>query len=124
MHERTHYLAADNLGLRDRFIAEVGVLPNSQAGGELETWKRTGKVFTVSHNGSEYIPAFQIRDGQPHPTIAMALAVLPADLSDWQRAFWFVGGNGWLNNRVPAELLDDPDALVAAALRAGAEFVG
>jgi hypothetical protein len=50
--------------------------------------------------------------------------VLPARLSPWQRAFWFVSTNGWLGDRAPIDVLDDPQAVVAAAAREGEEVVG
>jgi hypothetical protein len=45
-------------------------------------------------------------------------------LSDWQVAFWFVGANGWLGGREPAEVLDDGDAVVEAATHEIAEKIG
>jgi len=39
-------------------------------------------------------------------------------------AFWFVSTNGWLDDKAPADVLDDPQAVVAAAGREGEEVVG
>lgn len=128
-------LASDNLDLRDRFIAKVPQLTSAEIGKRagLRTknpyataarWKKTGDIFSVQHRGNEYFPVFQFREGRPHPTVKTALAALPSRLSSWQRAFWFVSTNGWLSDRAPADALDDPDAVVAAAEREGEEVVG
>jgi hypothetical protein len=128
-------LASDNLELRDRFVAEVPQLTSAEIGAQagLKTknpyataarWKKTGDIFSVQHRGKEYFPAFQFREGRPHPTIKEALATLPPRLSSWQRAFWFVSTNGWLGDKAPADVLDDPRAVVAAAKREGEEVVG
>jgi hypothetical protein len=128
-------LASDNLELRDRFIAEVAQHTSAEIGAQagLKTknpyataarWKKAGDIFSVQHRGKEYFPAFQFREGRPHPTVKKALAALPARLSSWQRAFWFVSTNGWLGDKAPVDLLDDPQAIVAAAEREGEEVIG
>src|SRR5574337_100467 len=128
-------LASDNLELRDRFIAQVPQLTSAQVGAHagLKTknpyataarWKKAGDIFSVHHRGKEYFPAFQFVEGRPHPTVKRALAALPPRLSAWQRAFWFVSTNGWLGDKAPADLLDYPQAAIAAAEREGEEVVG
>lgn len=128
-------LASDNLELRDRFVAEVPQLTSAEIGARagLRTknpyataarWKKAGEIFAVQHRGKEYFPAFQFREGRPHPTIKKALAVLPSRLSSWQRAFWFVSTNGWLDDKAPVDALDDPRTVAAAAEREGEEVAG
>jgi len=128
-------LAFDNLELRDRFVAEVPQLTSAEIGAQagLKTtnpyataarWKKAGGIFSIQHRGKEYFPAYQFREGRPHPTIKKALAALPARLSAWQRAFWFVSTNGWLDDKAPIDVLDDPQAIVAAAKREDEEVVG
>jgi hypothetical protein len=128
-------LASDNLELRDRFIAAVRQLTSAEVGAQagLKTknpyataarWKKTGDIFSVQHRGTEFFPAFQFRDGRPHPTVKKTLTALPPRLSSWQRAFWFVSTNGWLGDKAPADVLDDPKAVVAAAEREGEEVAG
>ncbi len=128
-------LASDNLDLRDRFIAETPQLTSADVGmrSGLRTknpyataarWRKSGDIFSVRHRGVEYFPAFQFRDGRPHPTIKKALEALPRHLSDWQRALWFVSANGWLGDKAPAEVLDDADAVAAAARHEGEEVIG
>ncbi|HEX4768866.1 MAG TPA: hypothetical protein VH414_21585 [Lichenihabitans sp.] len=128
-------LAEDNLALRDRFIAETAPLTSVDVGRQAgharsnpyataARWKKTGDIFSVHHRGVEYFPAFQFRDGRPHPVVKPVLEVLPSQFSPWQRAFWFVSANGWLDDRAPADLLDNREDLVAAAQREGEEAVG
>jgi hypothetical protein len=127
-------IASDNLAIRDRFVAEIpcftSVEIGKNAGHKAENlyataarWKKAGAVFSVSHRGGEVFPAFQFREGQPHPAIKKTLAALPTAFSPWQRALWFVSTNGWLGDKAPMDLLDDTDEVVAAARREG-EVVG
>lgn len=128
-------IALDNLRLRDRFLAEEGVLTSAEVGDRAghrgrnpyataARWKKAGRVFSVSHRGTELFPAFQFRDGQPHPAIGRILAALPGAMTAWQVAFWFVSTNGWLDDDVPKDRLEDAEALVAAARREGEEVMG
>lgn len=128
-------LASDNLELRDRFIAEVPQLSSAEIGAQagLTTknlyataarWKKNGDIFSVHHRGKEYFPAFQFREGRPHPTVKKVLGALPSRLSSWQRAFWFVSTNGWLSDNAPADMLDDPEAVTAAAKHETEEVIG
>ncbi|MGO6901597.1 hypothetical protein ACCS96_14410, partial [Rhizobium ruizarguesonis] len=61
---------------------------------------------------------------RPHPAIKKALVALPENLSPWQRAFWFVSTNGWLDDKAPMDALDDIDAVAAAAARERQEVIG
>jgi hypothetical protein len=128
-------LAIDNLALRDRFVSETRPLtsvevaeqygykgPNPYA--TANRWKKSGQIFSVRHRSAEYFPAFQFRDGRPHPAMPKVLKALPARLTPWQMAFWFVSTNGWLDGKAPAETLDDMNAVIAAAQREGQEVSG
>lgn len=128
-------LAIDNLAIRDRFIAETAPLSSIAVGvgagaasrnlyATAARWKKAGDIFAVQHRGTEYFPAFQFRDGRPHPAVKPVLAALPPIMSPWQRAFWFVSANGWLADRVPADTLDDATAVIAAAKREALEVIG
>ncbi|MEO8926945.1 MAG: hypothetical protein ABI306_07250 [Caulobacteraceae bacterium] len=128
-------LAADNLELRDRFVARVACLNSAEVGqlaghasrnpyATAARWKKAGDIISVHHRGGEYFPAFQFRDGRPNPTLKKVLAVLPHRQTAWQRALWFVSTNGWLGDRAPADVLDDPQAVVAAAMHEGGEVIG
>ncbi|WP_087000943.1 hypothetical protein [Rhizobium sullae] len=128
-------LAADNLELRDRFVHElpqlssidVGKQSGSSAKNSYATaarWKKNGEIISVQHRGSEFFPAFQFQDGRPHPTIKQVLAALPQSMTAWQKALWFVSSNGWLEDAAPIDLLDNADALVAAAKNEHEEVIG
>jgi hypothetical protein len=128
-------IATDNLALRDRFLAEVPCLTSAEVGklaghtaanpyATAARWKKAGDIFSVNHRGGEYFPTFQFRDGRPHPAVKRVLAALPASLTAWQRALWFVSTNGWLSDKAPCGLLDEPEALIAAAKREGEDVVG
>ena len=72
------------------------------------------------------LPAFQFDDdGQPWPLVQPVLRALPAYRSAWQRAFWLVSPNEWLDERVPADALHEGDErVVEAAGHAGAVVIG
>jgi hypothetical protein len=117
-------LAADNLELTSAEIANRAGSSARNLYATAARWKKAGDIFSVHHRGTEYFPAFQLRDGRPHPAIKKALVALPENLSPWQRAFWFVSTNGWLNDKAPMDVLDDIDAVAAAAARERQEVIG
>lgn len=128
-------IEADNARERARFLTEVVCLTSKQVAENAghraanasvtgSRWKQQAKVFSVPWKGNELYPAFQFRDGQPHPTVAKVLRKLPKRLSPWQIAFWFTSSNGWLNGAAPAERLDDEAAVVMAAERENEPIVG
>ena len=124
------FLTGDNRDIRDRFVVETNPLPAAELSRRLgganvvERWVRAGDIFSVRHRGVEYFPAFQFQGNRPNPVIRTVLTALPADFTPWQRAFWFVSTNGWLGDAAPVDMLDDPDALIAAAQREVEEVVG
>lgn len=128
-------IAADNLELRDRFITEVPQLTSAEIGAQagLQTknpyataarWKKSGDIFSIQHRGTEYYPAFQFRDGRPHPAIKQILEAIPPGFSPWQKALWFVSSNGWLGNKTPTDMFDRVGDVVNAARREHDEVVG
>ena len=128
-------LEADNLALRERFVFEGGGLTLSdlaqrwgsgidQAQVMLEQWEFERQIISAKHGGDTYFPTFQFRDGRPHPTMKLALAALPADLTSWEKVFWFVSANGWVDNDAPGDRLDEPDLVVQAARYEGEPVVG
>lgn len=80
-------------------------------------WKREGKIFALRKAGIDLYPSFQFRDGQPRPVIKRILTILEKDYSPWQIAFWFEGGNGWLDGAKPKNCLEQFDEVVLAAYR-------
>jgi hypothetical protein len=128
-------IALDNAEARARFLADVPCLTSAQvaaaAGHKASNvsvtasrWKADRRIVAVQAHGRDLYPAFQFRDGKPHPTVAAALAALPTTWSAWATAFWFVSGNGWLGGVAPCDLLDQPERVVEAARRAAEPVVG
>ena len=127
-------LAFDNARAREAFFRDVPCLSSkdvaAQAGHRAKNtsvtasrWKQAGKVFSVPRLGEDLYPAFQFRDGMPHPAVARVLAVLPKRKSPWRVAFWFTSSNSWLDGACPSERLDD-EAVVEAARREAEDIAG
>lgn len=89
-------------------------------------WKRAGRILGLPYAGRTVYPLFQFDDdGQPWPLMQPVLRALPGDRSAWQRAFWLVAPNEWLDERVPADALREGDErVVEAAQHAGAVVIG
>jgi hypothetical protein len=128
-------IADDNALLRAEYLRTTPTLTAEgihRAAGSTSTnkaepasrWLREGKVFAVRQGRTNRFPAFQFRNGQPHPALAATLAALPGDWSPWQVAFWFASGNGWLDGAAPEDCLNTPARLLTAAQRASEETVG
>ena len=118
----------DNLQLRTDYLRDTPTLSASDvhrwsgrtSGNPSEPasrWKKEQKIFAVRQGRSDLYPAFQFRDGVPHPAMRRILAVLPAELTDWQKALWFVSGNGWLDGDAPQDRLEDYEEVLTAARR-------
>jgi nucleoid DNA-binding protein len=133
--EARRVIETDNARERALFLSEVACLTSKEiaqnAGHQAANasvtgsrWKQQRRIFSVPSRGSELYPAFQFREGQPHPTIAKILRELPKQMSPWQIAFWFTSSNSWLRGAAPAERLDDEDAVVAAARRENEPIIG
>ncbi len=80
-------------------------------------WRTSGRVVGVDWNGRTVYPGFQFApDGQPRPVIGRVLAHLRrAGLTDWQAMLWFASPTAWLDDRRPADALDDAPAAVEGA---------
>lgn len=133
--EARRAIETDNARERARFLSEVACLTSREiaqnAGHQAANasvtgsrWKQQGRIFSVPSRGSELYPAFQFREGLPHPTVAKILRELPKKMSPWQIAFWFTSSNGWLRGATPADRLDAEEAVVKAAHRASEPIVG
>ena len=133
--EARRAIETDNARERARFLSDTACLTSKEiarnAGHQAANasvtgsrWKQQGKIFSVPSRGSELYPAFQFREGQPHPSVAKILRELPKQMSPWQIAFWFTSSNGWLRGAAPADRLDDEEAVVKAAHRESEPIVG
>ncbi len=121
-------LAIDNLALRLAYVDETPMLTAEQihqtsgrrSGNKSEPasrWRKEGKTFAVRLAGRLLYPAFQFEDGEPRRIVGEVLGTLPADMTPWQKAFWFASGNGWLDGDEPQRRLDEGERVVAAARR-------
>jgi hypothetical protein len=129
-------LLRENAELRAEFFEEVPVLTAAQVGRNAHSrstnpsepasrWKREGRIFAVTRGKTDLFPAFQFdENGQPRPIIREILGILPPEMSPWQRAFWFVSANGWLDGAYPVERLEERDAVLDAARQLADPAVG
>jgi hypothetical protein len=133
--EARRVIETDNARERARFLSDVACLTSKEiahnaghqaanASVTASRWKQQGRIFSVPSRGSELYPAFQFREGQPHPSVAKILRELPKHMSPWQIAFWFTSSNGWLRGAMPADRLDEEEAVVKAAHRESEPIVG
>ena len=82
----------------------------------METWVKAGAIFAVTGKEVKLVPAFQLdTEGKPRPIIRTLLQILPPNLSQWQRAFWFASSNSWLGGQAPYSMLDHPIQVTDAA---------
>jgi hypothetical protein len=133
--EARRAIETDNARERARFLSDVACLTSKEiaqnaghqaanASVTASRWKQQGRIFSVPSRGSELYPAFQFREGQPHPAVAKILRELPKQMSPWQIAFWFTSSNSWLRGAAPADRLDDEEAVVKTAHRESEPIVG
>ena len=121
-------LALDNLAARREYLADTPTLTSEQIHGAsglasrntsepASRWKKEGKTFAVRLGRRDLYPAFQFLDGKPHRVLRDVLAALPAEMTAWQKAFWFASANGWLDGDQPQRRLNDAEQVVEAARR-------
>ena len=135
LDEAHRVLVMDNVVARQGFLRDFPCLTSKEVAVHsghtaknlsmaASRWRQAGKIFSIPARGEDLFPAFQFQDGQPHRTVALALAELPKRKSPWQVAFWFVSNNGWLDGAAPMDRLDDTEAVVTAARREAEDIVG
>ena len=127
-------LIRQNRRLRAQFLREVSTLSATQvdglavrtgASGTAEGWLKDKRVLALKVKGKLLFPAFQFDAlGQPRPVVSEVFAILPAELTPWQIAFWFVSANGRLGGGYPCERLNDREAVLPAAHRLAEGAVG
>jgi hypothetical protein len=99
-----------------REVRELSGLSTRNRSEPASRWKRHRRILGVPVGNHDRYPAFQFAEGRPRPGIARILAVLPADMSPWQIAFWFASANGWIeDDKAPQDALHDMDRILAAA---------
>lgn len=119
--------ALRNAELRAAFLHELGALTAAEvatlAGSRARNssslagrWRAERRIFSVAWGGEHLYPLFQFVDGQPRPTIARVLRTFGDRPSGWEVALWFALPSPHLPGQArPVDLLDDEDALAAAA---------
>ena len=121
---RAQYLDG-NKTYTSREVRELSGLPTRNRSEPASRWKRRRRIFGVPVGNQDRYPAFQFADGRPRPEIARILEALPADMSPWQIAFWFVSGNGWIeDDKAPQDALHDMDHVLEAAADLASEDIG
>jgi hypothetical protein len=104
-------------------VASLQRLRGNTSASTTRTWlarrRRSGALFTVSHDGSVLVPAFQFDEGgEPRPEMADVLAALaPLGLSGWALWTWFSSSSPWLDGARPVDWLDRRSEAVATAAR-------
>ena len=87
------------------------------------TWlsrrRKANELFTVTHDNSTLVPAFQLDGRRPRKAVADVLqALAPAQLGEWATWSWFTSASPWLGGRVPADVITaDPARVAQAAAR-------
>ena len=119
-------IADDNDKIRLRFLStfpaltaaalvDAEMLVTTDAD-DLDGWLSEQRVFAVPVGSEQRFPLFQFNQGCPIPVVADVLAALPADISPWQTAFWFVSSNSWLGGPTPLSFLrTEPRWIIDAA---------
>jgi hypothetical protein len=102
--------------------AEIADLAGSKASNKAalaNRWKQEGRIFSVTHHGSTYFPAYQFdAEGRPRSVIAQVIDTLGRKSAEWELALWFTRGTGWLDGRRPVDLLEsEPEEVAQAAER-------
>lgn len=84
----------------------------------LSEWLRTDRIFSLSHEGINYVPTYAFDSGTQLPLAGLeaVVTVLKTQNDGWEMAFWFASPNNFLGGRRPKDLLlSDPECVLAAA---------
>ena len=101
--------------------AQVAELLGSSASNRAAVASRSavdGRIFAVHHKGNRVLyPAFQFQaDGVVRAVIAETLEILaPLGYDGWELLSWFTAANPLLDGDAPADHLDTPERVLAAA---------
>ncbi|KXV03174.1 hypothetical protein CR51_18415 [Caballeronia megalochromosomata] len=88
-------------------------------------WKRRGRVFAVTYDGTDYFARYQFDDAyRPLPIIKDILQEIGEVADTWEVAAWFHYPNGWIANSAdgtkpvaPKNALNRRDDVLGAARR-------
>jgi hypothetical protein len=100
-------------------IAKIASLGGNDPGISPDRWKQERKIFTLSHDGTDYYPAYALdweNDFRPLKAMEDALGIFGNSKGGWALAFWFAGANSYLGGRRPQDVMaSEPEKVLAAA---------
>jgi hypothetical protein len=77
---------------------------------------KEGKIIGVKRGRGTLYPGFQFDQGEIRPVIAEVAAIGRRNhWTDPHLLLWLASPNGYLEGRVPARMMDDPDRILEAA---------
>lgn len=77
---------------------------------------KEGKIIGVKRGRGIVYPGFEFHNGEVRPVIALVAALGRGNKwSDSHLLLWLASPNGYLEGRVPAQMLDQPDKVIRAA---------
>ncbi|WP_421315600.1 hypothetical protein [Aeromonas veronii] len=87
--------------------------------GQMNKWKKAGKIFSLSVKGQDLFPAYALGvDGKPLPQMKDVLAILSVSRKPVAIASWFASANSWLACKAPMdEIAEHPLEVLKAAHR-------
>lgn len=105
--------------LREFPVHDLTGPPAAELGKNLAAWVAAGRIIALPLPGRIVCPTFQLdATGQPWSLLGPSLAALSPDLTPWQRAFWLVAENEWLNSATPLQAIRNDDVAVLEAAAA------
>jgi hypothetical protein len=111
-------IEADNVVLRARFFAEVPCYSQEDVIAKFGSdVAESDRIICVESDWKRHFPHFQFDQAGVLLNVEAALARLPANMSRWQMAVWFVSSNAWLDGKAPQDVLSDVEQLLFAADR-------
>lgn len=85
------------------------------------SWVVDQRVFTIFHEGVEYLPRYALDSGAaytPLPVVRLVLNAFGKQISGWRLVFWFSSPNSYLDGLPPLEMIaTNPDDVILAAER-------
>ncbi len=116
----------DNLHMRKEYISDSTFSEADEfEPDQLKLWKKNKLLFSIrDEDDNELLPSFQFEDAKPLEIISRVLKRFPDDMTPWQTALWFSTPNGYLDDKIPQENLNDIDGLLIAAEEEAAKIFG
>ena len=84
---------------------------------ELDEWERSGKIFSVHHDNTDYYPIYTLdSEHRPLDAIKELISIFSGHKDGWGMAFWFMSANGYLGGVTPKSIVAaEPERVLAAA---------